>query len=520
MQRRRRRRPSCSRRYASDRARRRCRSTATSCSTLGVIPIEADLLKRAGRGSATTAAEARPLPAQARPGGPAERLSELHRRARSGPTTRPRSSDAPPSGQRSALTATAFIALERGVGRAGGAHARRDLLPARVHPRLDRQLRPRGAGCGCSPARDAAGQLHGGAPAGRRAEGAALRRAGERAALRHREPALLPLRPARRGRRGRAGRRVLRAPRRGRRPGTCCGSSTCPRAATRSSLLRRREAQRLPDRHLAVARVAVHPAAAPRRTSCGAARSRSSRRTAAAGARSSSEQGRGHLRALRGRARARRPARGGLRARGSAGWKGQRGTAMAQDTATRGFYSELARDAAYGEVLALYFLRLDGRPVAFHFGAAPRRHATCCSSPATTRGCKECSPGQLLMEEVLQGLRRPEADASSTSSDRTCRGSATGRTGCGSTPGCSSSATPPVGRALCKAKFQWVPDGEGEVVAMEGEVRPRDACSFPALPTLWPSMLFDRGGRRPTSTRSARRPCATSTSRATRSGSP
>ena len=50
------------------------------------------------------------------------------------------------------------------------------------------------------------------------------------------------------------------------------------------------------------------------------------------------------------------------------GWKGQRGTAMAQDVRTRGFYTELARESARSGRLTLYFLRLDDRPVAFHFG--------------------------------------------------------------------------------------------------------------------------------------------------------
>src|SRR5258706_43836 len=50
------------------------------------------------------------------------------------------------------------------------------------------------------------------------------------------------------------------------------------------------------------------------------------------------------------------------------GWKGRRGTSIAQDADTRGFYRELARSAADDGGLSLYFLRLGGRAVAFHYG--------------------------------------------------------------------------------------------------------------------------------------------------------
>ncbi|MEA2573724.1 MAG: hypothetical protein QOH93_1022, partial [Chloroflexia bacterium] len=52
------------------------------------------------------------------------------------------------------------------------------------------------------------------------------------------------------------------------------------------------------------------------------------------------------------------------------GWKGREGTAIAQDRHVAGFYSELARFAAQDGSLALYFLRVDGKPVAFHYGLA------------------------------------------------------------------------------------------------------------------------------------------------------
>ncbi|MGQ0504183.1 MAG: GNAT family N-acetyltransferase [Myxococcaceae bacterium] len=83
------------------------------------------------------------------------------------------------------------------------------------------------------------------------------------------------------------------------------------------------------------------------------------------------------------------------------GWKGEGGTAIAQDAATRGFYTELAREAAGRGELALSFLRCDGKAVAFQFGLT---HAGqyLLLKPAYDESLKECSPGQLLMEEVLR----------------------------------------------------------------------------------------------------------------------
>ncbi|HZA51944.1 MAG TPA: GNAT family N-acetyltransferase, partial [Myxococcaceae bacterium] len=83
------------------------------------------------------------------------------------------------------------------------------------------------------------------------------------------------------------------------------------------------------------------------------------------------------------------------------GWKGRGGTAIAQDEATRGFYSELARTAADLGALALYFLRLDGRAVAFHY-ALQYGGRYLLLKPAYDEAIKECSPGQLLMDEVLK----------------------------------------------------------------------------------------------------------------------
>jgi CelD/BcsL family acetyltransferase involved in cellulose biosynthesis len=90
----------------------------------------------------------------------------------------------------------------------------------------------------------------------------------------------------------------------------------------------------------------------------------------------------------------------GLRLEAS-GWKGRGGTAMAQDLATRGFYTELARCAAQEGRLSLWFLRLDGRVVAFHY-ALEHQGRYLLLKPAYDEAIRECSPGQLLMEDVLR----------------------------------------------------------------------------------------------------------------------
>jgi CelD/BcsL family acetyltransferase involved in cellulose biosynthesis len=83
------------------------------------------------------------------------------------------------------------------------------------------------------------------------------------------------------------------------------------------------------------------------------------------------------------------------------GWKGEAGTAIAQDGPTRGFYSELARTAAGMGALALHFLRLDGRAVGFHY-ALQYGGRYLLLKPAYDESLRECSPGQLMMEEVLR----------------------------------------------------------------------------------------------------------------------
>ncbi len=146
----------------------------------------------------------------------------------------------------------------------------------------------------------------------------------------------------------------------------------------------------------------------------------------------------------------------------ASGWKGQRGTAISLSPATRGFYTELARWASRENMLALRVLSAGGRPVAFHYAltAADRSFLL---KPGYDESLGECSPGQLLMEEALKdcvssGLReldflgpdmvwkrdwtesvRPHAWLYAFRRSR-------------------------MGRALCAAKFRWIPAAK-EVLA-------------------------------------------------------
>lgn len=83
------------------------------------------------------------------------------------------------------------------------------------------------------------------------------------------------------------------------------------------------------------------------------------------------------------------------------GWKGRGGTAIDSDRTTRRFYDEIARWAASEGMLSLYALELDGIPVAMHYGLeAGGRYFL--PKPAFAHAHRACSPGQLLMHEVLR----------------------------------------------------------------------------------------------------------------------
>ena len=139
----------------------------------------------------------------------------------------------------------------------------------------------------------------------------------------------------------------------------------------------------------------------------------------------------------------------------ASGWKGQRGTAMGQDARTRAFYSELARDAAYKGRLALYFLRLDGRAVAFQFSLEYGGRYFLLK-PGYDESLGDCSPGQLLMEDVLRdcharGLREFDFLGPDMVWKRDWTDYARRHTWLY----IFNDST--FGRALCAAKFRWAP---------------------------------------------------------------
>jgi CelD/BcsL family acetyltransferase involved in cellulose biosynthesis len=94
------------------------------------------------------------------------------------------------------------------------------------------------------------------------------------------------------------------------------------------------------------------------------------------------------------------------------GWKAARGTAISSRPQTQRFYTEVARWAAERDWLRLVFLRLDGRPIAFHF-AIEERGVYYALKGGFDPAFHRFSPGQLLIRATLEraftrGLRRYE----------------------------------------------------------------------------------------------------------------
>jgi CelD/BcsL family acetyltransferase involved in cellulose biosynthesis len=84
-------------------------------------------------------------------------------------------------------------------------------------------------------------------------------------------------------------------------------------------------------------------------------------------------------------------------------WKGEQGSAIASNRATRAFYDEVARVSAQRGTLALYALELDGRAVAIHFGLYERQRYYLLKT-TYDEGYRACSPGQLLTHDALRDL--------------------------------------------------------------------------------------------------------------------
>ena len=139
----------------------------------------------------------------------------------------------------------------------------------------------------------------------------------------------------------------------------------------------------------------------------------------------------------------------------ASGWKGRDGSAIAQDKATRGFYTELARNAAHAGRLSLCFLRLDGRAVAFHY-ALEHGGRYLLLKPGYDEALRECSPGQLLMDEVLKDcINRKLTEFDFLGPDMPWKRDWTDLTRKHTWLFVFQNTA--VGRALRAAKFKWVP---------------------------------------------------------------
>jgi CelD/BcsL family acetyltransferase involved in cellulose biosynthesis len=84
-----------------------------------------------------------------------------------------------------------------------------------------------------------------------------------------------------------------------------------------------------------------------------------------------------------------------------AGWKGSEGTAIDCDPATRRFYELVSQAAAEGGYLCMYLLTCGDQDVAIHFGLEWKGRYFV-PKPAYHEGYRECSPGQLIVLEVLR----------------------------------------------------------------------------------------------------------------------
>ena len=83
------------------------------------------------------------------------------------------------------------------------------------------------------------------------------------------------------------------------------------------------------------------------------------------------------------------------------GWKGRKGTAAAQSRRTRGFYTGLAHRAARDDYFSLFFLKIDGKPIASQYGLT-RRGVYSLVMTCYDEAFGEYSPGHLLLEDVMK----------------------------------------------------------------------------------------------------------------------
>jgi len=174
------------------------------------------------------------------------------------------------------------------------------------------------------------------------------------------------------------------------------------------------------------------------------------------------------------------------------GWKGREGTAIAQDARTRAFYRRVAHDAAERGHLALFFLRLDGRPIAFHYGLVHRGvyYVPKLAYDETLLGC---SPGLVLLEEAIKdGIARGLRGYDFLGDEAVWKNK------------WSSTVRPNhwlfifrdtvIGRTLRKSKFEWLPAARGTLLRARDRASARPGLFVPAFPTIRPESLLRHGG--------------------------
>jgi CelD/BcsL family acetyltransferase involved in cellulose biosynthesis len=86
-----------------------------------------------------------------------------------------------------------------------------------------------------------------------------------------------------------------------------------------------------------------------------------------------------------------------------AGWKGAERSAIVSNAPTREFYQEVARQCERLGTLCIYTLECAGRPVAMFYGLQQRSRYFLLKT-AYDESFSDCSPGQLITQEVLRAL--------------------------------------------------------------------------------------------------------------------
>jgi CelD/BcsL family acetyltransferase involved in cellulose biosynthesis len=137
------------------------------------------------------------------------------------------------------------------------------------------------------------------------------------------------------------------------------------------------------------------------------------------------------------------------------GWKGRSGQPANGDARIHGFYCELARRMSDRGSLSLFLLKVGGRPVAFHYGLT-ERHVYSLVMTSYDESLRECSPGHLLVEEVLKRcIESGVREFDFLGCDHAWKRAWTERVRIH----CwlFLFRNNPLGRTLCRAKFDWAP---------------------------------------------------------------